>query len=123
MSIGGIAIAAKQSIPETLVRGPFGRFREELELAARQEGIWPLTEDHWQVIQFVRAFHRDHGTAPALVRVARATGFRLKTMEQLFPGGVAPTVMRIAGLDTPLDLSSTCPFSISGGRPLSQEGG
>jgi sulfur relay (sulfurtransferase) DsrC/TusE family protein len=112
MSTGGTAVAAKNAVPAPLVRGPFGRSREELELAARQVGIWPVTVDHWQVIQFVRAFHRDYGDAPALVRVARATGFRLKRLDELFPGGVVRTVLHIAGLDTPLDLLSVCPFSV-----------
>jgi sulfur relay (sulfurtransferase) DsrC/TusE family protein len=112
MNTGGIAVAARQEILAPLIRGPFGRSREELEAAARQEGVWPLSDGHWQVIQFVRAFHRDHGTAPALVRIARATGFGRRKLEQLFPDGIARTVFRIAGLDTPLDLQSICPFSV-----------
>jgi sulfur relay (sulfurtransferase) DsrC/TusE family protein len=123
MSTGGVAVATSQAFPALLVRGPFGLSREELELAARREGIWPLTVDHWKVIQFVRAFHRDHGAVPALVRVAGATGFRLTKLDRLFPGGVARTVLEIAGLDVPLDLRSTCPFSVPGGGPSSLKGG
>jgi len=94
-----------------VVRGPFGRTREEIEEAAMRTGPWPLTDDHWRVIQFVRAYARDNKNSPALVRVARVTGFRLKHLEQLFPRGVVRTVLQLVGLDLPLDLHSCCPFA------------
>ena len=74
-------------------------------------GPWPMTDDHWRVIQFVRAYSRDNEALPTLVRVARATGFRLKQVEQLFPRGVVRTVLQLVGLDLPLDLQTCCPLA------------
>jgi sulfur relay (sulfurtransferase) DsrC/TusE family protein len=96
-----------------VARGPFGRTRAEIEKAARTDDLWPLTDDHWKVIQFVRAYFRDNGTAPVMVRIARATGFRLRALEGLFPWGTVKTVLRLAGLTLPLDLQSGCPYNES----------
>ena len=90
--------------------GPFGRTRLEVEEAAKLEDLWPMSDDHWRVIQFVRAYTRDNRRVPALVRVARATGFRLNRLEQLFPHGPIPTALRLLGLDLPFDLLPGCPF-------------
>ena len=95
-----------------LIHGPLGRTRLEIEDAAREEGPWPITEAHWKVIQFVRAHTRESSGPPALVRVARATGFRLSHLEQLFPDGVVRTVYRLTGLDLPTDIEPVCPYRV-----------
>jgi len=92
------------------VPGPFGRSRVEVEEVARATRLWPVSDDHWRVIQFVRAFFRDNGRAPALVRVARACGLGLRDLERLFPRGVVKTVFELSGLDLPLDMRGCCPF-------------
>jgi sulfur relay (sulfurtransferase) DsrC/TusE family protein len=92
--------------------GPLGRISLEVEEAARVEGLWPVTEAHWKVIQFVRAYTRDRSGPPALVRVARATGFRLSHLGQLFPDGVVRTVVRLTGLDQPKDTAPVCPYRV-----------
>ena len=93
--------------------GPFGRTRSEIERVAREEEkLGPLNDNHWRVIQFVRAYYRDQGRPPALVRVGRATGYGVRRLGELFPCGVVKTVFRLAGLDLPLDLTMPCPWAV-----------
>ena len=71
-----------------------------LELAARN-GIGPLTEDHWKIIDFVREFYMKTGEAPPIVVVGKATGLSARTICSLFPCGVARGAYRLAGLPRP----------------------
>lgn len=76
---------------------------------ARAQGPWPLSDDHFSVVRFVLEYHRLSGEAPALVRVARATGLSSKKLHALFPFGVARTIFQLAGLPLPPDMIGCCP--------------
>ncbi len=71
---------------------------------ARMNGIGPLTPDHWKVINFVRQYYLEQGTAPATYKIHRATGFRLQRLFELFPGAIAWNTHFIAGLPHPGDV-------------------
>jgi dissimilatory sulfite reductase related protein len=68
---------------------------------AVEEGIDPLTERHWAVINFCRADHERTGEAPTLRRITKESGVETKELYQLFPKGPAKKVARIAGLGKP----------------------
>jgi sulfur relay (sulfurtransferase) DsrC/TusE family protein len=57
---------------------------------ARHEGIDELTEQHWQVIKFMRAEF-----------VGKTSGVSIKELYQLFPKGPAKTAAKIAGIPKP----------------------
>ncbi len=69
-------------------------------LAAADE-LGALTPDHWRIIDFLRAFHADHGTAPMIRVLCRETGFSLQKIYDLFPAGPAKGACRVAGLPRP----------------------
>ncbi len=71
------------------------------EEVARIKGIWPLTEDHWKVIDFVRKYYLEHGVGPSPYKVYKATGFRLQRLFELFPGGIRWEAYCVAGLPHP----------------------
>jgi dissimilatory sulfite reductase related protein len=68
---------------------------------ARAEGIHPLTDRHWQVIDFMRAEHAARGSGPTVRVLGTASGVGVRELYQLFPRGPAKTAARIAGIPKP----------------------
>ncbi|MCH9670316.1 MAG: TusE/DsrC/DsvC family sulfur relay protein [Gammaproteobacteria bacterium] len=67
-----------------------------------------LTENHWQVIDFLREYYDEYAFAPAVRILTRAIGKKLgpekgnsRYLYQLFPGGPAKQACRYAGLPKP----------------------
>jgi TusE/DsrC/DsvC family sulfur relay protein len=68
---------------------------------ATEEGIAPLTERHWLVINFCRKDYERTGESPTLRRITKESGVETKELYALFPKGPAKKVARIAGLGKP----------------------
>jgi len=68
---------------------------------ARAEGIDPLTDEHWQVIRFMRQEYAEKGTGPTVRVLGKTSGVTVKQLYQLFPKGPAKTAARIAGIPKP----------------------
>ncbi len=67
-----------------------------------------LTEDHWQIIKFLREYYEEYQIAPAVRVLTKAVGKRLgkekgnsKYLYGLFPYGPAKQACRYAGLPKP----------------------
>jgi TusE/DsrC/DsvC family sulfur relay protein len=71
------------------------------EALAADEGIAALTDDHWTVIEFLREFQEEKGTAPMIRVLCRGVGMNLQRIYELFPGGPAKCACRVAGLPRP----------------------
>lgn len=76
-------------------------------LMAEEEGL-ALTQEHWEIIEVVRAFYRRYEMAPAMRPLVKATKNALGEekgrsiyLMQLFPGSPAKRIARIAGLPKP----------------------
>lgn len=77
------------------------------DVIAATENI-ELTEQHWEVIRFVRDFYLEYKTSPAIRVLVKAIGQRLgpdkgnsKYLYTLFPIGPAKQATKIAGLPKP----------------------
>ena len=68
---------------------------------ARREGIDPLTDQHWQVIRFMRAEYQAKGTGPTVRVLGKTSGVSIKELYQLFPKGPAKIAAKIAGIPKP----------------------
>jgi tRNA 2-thiouridine synthesizing protein E len=68
---------------------------------AKEEGIDPLTDGHWKVIDFCRKDGLSTGKAPTLRTITVGAGISTKEMFSLFPKGPAKKVSRISGLGKP----------------------
>ena len=68
---------------------------------ARQVGIDPLTERHWQVVRFMRDRYLRDGQAPTIRTLGRESGVTTKELYQLFPKGPAKLAARIGGIPKP----------------------
>ncbi len=71
------------------------------KLADAAEGIQDLTEQHWAVVDFIRDHYLQHGQAPMVRSICKATGLQLRNIYELFPTGPAKGACKIAGLPKP----------------------
>lgn len=74
---------------------------------AEQEEI-TMTEAHWEVVHFVRAFYLEYNTSPAVRMLVKAMGQKYgeekgnsRYLFRLFPEGPAKQATKIAGLPKP----------------------
>ncbi|WP_040976505.1 TusE/DsrC/DsvC family sulfur relay protein [Necropsobacter massiliensis] len=74
---------------------------------ARQEKL-ELSEAHWEVIHFVRAFYQEYKTSPAIRMLVKAMAQKLgeekgnsRYLQRLFPDGPAKQATKLAGLPKP----------------------
>jgi tRNA 2-thiouridine synthesizing protein E len=68
---------------------------------AREEGIDPLTDQHWQVIDFMRQEYFEKGTGPTVRMLGKTSGVSVKELYQLFPKGPAKIAAKVAGIPKP----------------------
>ena len=74
---------------------------------AQQENI-ELTDNHWEVVKFVRAFYLEFDTSPAMRALVKAMANEFgpekgnsRYLFKLFPKGPAKQATKIAGLPKP----------------------
>ncbi len=71
------------------------------EILASECGLTRITDQHWQVVRFMREFYAYHGRAPLNRRLRKGTGLSVMQIEKLFPGGVKHGARRLSGLPNP----------------------
>ena len=57
-----------------------------------------LTQEHWEVIDWVRQYYLDFEMLPPVRMVVRRSGFSLRHIQGLFPNGFADGVCKVAGI-------------------------
>ena len=75
--------------------------RSMAEDLAKKNDIGPLTEEHWQVIEYVKTYYETYGTGPPVVKIGKTTGMSAERICGLFPCGVVRGAYRLAGLPRP----------------------
>lgn len=75
--------------------------REVARRLAEANELGPITDEHWQIIEFVREYYLTYRDGPPIVKISRATGFSSAKICELFPCGVARGAYRLAGLPRP----------------------
>jgi tRNA 2-thiouridine synthesizing protein E len=72
-----------------------------------------MTDNHWEVVHFVRNFYQEYKTSPAIRMLVKAMAKQLgedkgnsKYLYKLFPKGPAKQATRIAGLPKPAKCGS-----------------
>jgi tRNA 2-thiouridine synthesizing protein E len=68
---------------------------------ANQNGIDALTDQHWQVLHFMRKEYDEKGTGPTVRVLGKTSGVSVKELYQLFPKGPAKMAAKIAGIPKP----------------------
>jgi tRNA 2-thiouridine synthesizing protein E len=75
--------------------------KEVAEDLAKTEEAFPMNEDHWKLVNYLRNYFLEFGIAPPVRMVTKQTGLDLKTIYKLFPGGPAKGGCKVAGLPKP----------------------
>ena len=77
------------------------------DVLAKEEGI-DMSENHWEVVNFLREYYDEYQIAPAVRVLTKAIGKKLgpekgnsKYLYELFPYGPAKQACKIAGLPKP----------------------
>ena len=68
---------------------------------AKDAGIDPMTDRHWQVVHFMRKQFLETDTAPSVRVLGKTSGVPVKELYQLFPKGPAKLAAKIAGIPKP----------------------
>ena len=68
---------------------------------ARANGIEPLTDRHWLVINFMRAAYLKTGSGATIRTLGKVSGVPVKELYALFPKGPAKLAAKIAGIPKP----------------------
>ena len=81
---------------------------QELASTLAEQDDLPLSEAHWEVINMIRTYYHDHGTAPAMRTLTKLAKTELgadkgnsKYLYSLFPYGPGKQAARYAGLPKP----------------------
>ena len=77
-------------------------WNEEVAKAiAAEEGIEEMTEEHWNVVNFIRKFYEENKIAPAVRPLCQDTKTSIRQIYKLFKSGPARGACRVAGLPKP----------------------
>ena len=68
---------------------------------ALTEGITELTDEHWQLIKYIRNYFYSYGVAPMVRKVCRDNKMDLDQVYKLFRSGPAKGACKVAGLAKP----------------------
>jgi tRNA 2-thiouridine synthesizing protein E len=93
--LGGVEIEVDE---EGFIQEPEKWNEKVAEDLAKLEKAYPLTPDHWKVINCIRAYYLKYGIAPPIRMLLKQTGLDLKRIYELFPSGPAKGACKIAGL-------------------------
>lgn len=97
--LGGIEIEIDE---DGFIQEPEKWNKAVAEDLAKEEGISPLSDDHWKVINCIRNYYLRYEIAPPLRVLTKQTEFNLKYIYDLFPPGPARGACKVAGLPEPL---------------------
>ncbi|MBA7514494.1 Sulfite reductase, dissimilatory-type subunit gamma [subsurface metagenome] len=75
--------------------------KEVADDVAKTENAYPMGDDHWKVVDYLRNYYLEYEIAPPIRMLTKQTGFDLKYIYQLFPGGPAKGACKVAGLPKP----------------------
>ncbi len=96
--LGGIQIEVDE---DGFIQEPDKWNQAIAEDIARTEEAFPMKEDAWKLVNYLRKYYLDFGIAPPIRMLTKQTGIDLKTIYRLFPGGPAKGACKVAGLPKP----------------------
>lgn len=68
---------------------------------AKMEEAYPMGEDHWKLVDYLRNYYLEFEIAPPIRMLTKKTGLELKYIYHLFPKGPAAGACKVAGLPKP----------------------
>jgi len=71
------------------------------EELAKGEGAYPLSEDAWKIINYLREYYLEFESAPPVRMITKKTGLSLNRIYEIFSKGPAAGACKVAGLPKP----------------------
>jgi len=68
---------------------------------AKIEGAYPMNEDAWKVVNYLRSYFLEYDIAPPVRMLTKQTALKLTYIYQLFPNGPGRGACKVAGLPRP----------------------
>jgi len=96
--LGGIEIEIDE---DGFIQEPEKWNKEVAEDVAKTEEAYPMNDDHWKVVNYLRNYYLEFEIAPPIRKLVKQTEFSLKYIYELFPGGPAKGACKVAGLPKP----------------------
>ncbi len=75
--------------------------KEVAEDIAKTENAYPMSEDAWRLVNYLRDYYVKYEIAPPVRMVTKQTKLDLKKIYELFPSGPAKGACKVAGLPKP----------------------
>jgi len=97
-NLGGMEIEIDE---DGFIQEPQKWNKEVAEDIAKTENAYPMSEEHWKLVNYLREYYLKFGIAPPVRMVVKQTGIDLKRIYQLFPGGPAKGACKVAGIPKP----------------------
>ena len=97
-ALGGIEIEIDE---DGFIQEPDKWNNAVAEDLAKTENASPMSAEHWKLVNYLRDYYVKFGIAPPIRMVVKQTGFDLKKIYQLVPGGPAKGACKVAGLPKP----------------------
>lgn len=97
-TLGGVEIEVDE---DGFIQEPDKWNKEIAEDLAKMEQAFPMGDDHWKIVNYLRNYYTKYGIAPPIRMLVKQTGIDLKTIYELFPSGPAKGACKVAGLPKP----------------------
>jgi TusE/DsrC/DsvC family sulfur relay protein len=98
VTLGGIEIEIDE---DGFIQEPDKWNKDVAEDLAKAEKAYPMGEDHWKLVNYLRDYYLKYEIAPPVRMLVKQTGLDLKKIYALFPGGPAKGACKVAGLPKP----------------------
>jgi len=72
--------------------------KEIADILAREVVPEGLTEEHWELIDYMRQYYLRTGSVPPVRKLSRDVGLSLRRIKELFPQGLTNGPCRLAGI-------------------------
>ncbi len=96
--LGGVDIELDE---DGFIQEPEKWNKEMAEDLAKTEDAYPLNENAWKIVDYLRDYYLKFEIAPPIRILVKNTGFSLKEIYEMFPSGPAKGGCKVAGLPKP----------------------
>jgi tRNA 2-thiouridine synthesizing protein E len=98
IKLGGIEVEVDE---DGFIQEPDKWNEAVAEDLAKTEEAYPMNEDAWKLVRYLRKYYLDFGIAPPIRMLTKQNNMDIKYIYKLFPGGPAKGACKVAGLPKP----------------------
>jgi len=98
VKLGGVEVDIDE---DGFIQEPDKWNKEMAAELAKTEEAYPLSENHWKLVNYLREYYIKFEIAPPIRMLVKNTGFSLKEIYEMFPSGPAKGACKVAGLPKP----------------------